>query len=79
MNCSRISVKAFLFLESSMSIAVHGVEHGAQQNLPILSAGMLSTTGNVTSRYGYAPGSIRTLRPQALIPDPNDSYPTREI
>ena len=36
--CSRISVKAFLFMEGPMSVAVvivHGLEHGAQQNLPI--------------------------------------------
>jgi len=35
--CSRISVKAFLFMEGPMSVAVvivHGLEHGAQQNLP---------------------------------------------
>ena len=34
---SRISVKAFLFMEGPMSVAVvivHGLEHGAQQNLP---------------------------------------------
>jgi len=38
--CSRISVKAFLFMEGLMSVAVvivHGLEHGAQQNLPIVN------------------------------------------